>query len=111
MMPSAVMTPGGSSGTLPGHDMLYPTDMDVDADDSLALLDAHDTPTEKMDADFFNGAPAAVTPPIVHARALPPLPRSLTMLPPSPLWSVTPGSLLSHDLADFEDDFDDEDLQ
>ena len=37
----------------------YPTDMDVDADDSLALLDAHDTPAEKVDADFFNGARAA----------------------------------------------------
>ena len=34
----------------------FPTDMDVD-DDNLALLDAHDTPSEKVDANFFNGEP------------------------------------------------------
>ena len=34
----------------------FPTDMDID-DDNLGLLDAHDAPSEKVDADFFNGAP------------------------------------------------------
>ena len=34
----------------------FPTDMDID-EDNLALLEGHDTPSEKVDADFFNGEP------------------------------------------------------
>ena len=52
----------------------FPTDMDVD-DDNLALLDAHDTPSEKVDADFFNGE-------LYHcARTL--TPRATRLAPPA----------------------------
>jgi hypothetical protein len=48
--------------------------MDVD-DDNLALLDAHDTPSEKVDADFFNGE-------LYHcARTL--TPRATRLAPPA----------------------------
>ena len=39
----------------PGITPTLPADMDVD-DESFALMDAHETPQEKVDADFFNGA-------------------------------------------------------
>ena len=61
---ASTSTPAASSllaEPIIGH---FPTDMDVDADDSLALLDQQDTPSEKVDADFFNGArPPAPLPP------------------------------------------------
>lgn len=87
----------------------FPTDMDVD-DDNLALLDAHDTPSEKVDADFFNGE-------LCHcARAL--TPRATRLATPAqggsafcPQWRTQPACLLT-DLSstDFEDDFDDDDV-
>ena len=54
----------------------FPTDMDID-DDNLGLLDAHDAPSEKVDADFFNGelchCARTLTPPALRRppRALP----------------------------------------
>ena len=85
--------------------VLHPTDMEVEVEDSL-LID-HEAPAERTDADFFNGAtpraaPRRVRPrpparfggqrPYVHVSSLPhvcsPLPLS----------------------ADFDDDFDDEDV-
>ena len=78
----------------------FPTDMDVDPDDTLGF-DPHNTPVEKTDADFFNGdsRQTAVSP------------------PPAPLQVHTPLVLAhrtcSHAVApaaDFEDDFDDEDV-
>lgn len=88
----------------------FPTDMDVD-DDNLALLDAHDTPSEKVDADFFNGE-------LCHcARAL--TPRATRLATPAqggsafcPQWRTQPACLLT-DLSstDFEDDFDDDDVE
>ena len=64
MLPSVV---AAASSSLAEVITQYPTDMDVDADDSLALLDAHDTPAEKVDADFFNGAPLLkICPPSVE---------------------------------------------
>ena len=68
---ASTSTPAASSllaEPIIGH---FPTDMDVDADDSLALLDAQqDTPSEKVDADFFNGsrpARSVCTPPQLQA--------------------------------------------
>jgi len=91
MLPSAA---AAASSSLAEVMTQYPTDMDVDADDSLALLDAHDTPAEKVDADFFNGAhPWRNLPPRVRGEK-----RPLTDSPWCPC-------------ADFEDDFDDEDVQ
>ena len=75
MLPSAA---AAASSSLAEVMTQYPTDMDVDADDSLALLDAHDTPAEKVDADFFNGAhPWRNLPPCVEKRDLSPTPRGV----------------------------------
>ena len=61
----------------------FPTDMDVD-DDNLALLDAHDTPSEKVDADFFNGE-------LCHcARTL--MPRATRLAPPAQQESAPSGT-------------------
>ena len=61
----------------------FPTDMDVD-DDNLALLDAHDTPSEKVDADFFNGE-------LCHcARTL--TPRATRLAPPAQQGSAPSGT-------------------
>ena len=84
----------------------FPTDMDVD-DDNLALLDAHDTPSEKVDADFFNGE-------LCHcARTL--TPRATRLAPPAQQGSAPSGwhACLLTDLSftDFEDDFDDDDVE
>ena len=52
----------------PGITPTLPADMDVD-DESFALMDAHETPQEKVDADFFNGAsrvPAPTRPRALH---------------------------------------------
>ena len=71
-MLSAGMTPSASSSaatTLPSEVLgQFPTDMDVDADDSLALLEAHDAPAEKVDADFFNGEGPVAMRPAIHRR-------------------------------------------
>ena len=49
-------SPALLSGALSGSVLPpFPTDMDVDPDDTLGL-DPHNTPVEKTDADFFNGA-------------------------------------------------------
>lgn len=67
-----------------GPDLPFAADMDID-DDGFGI-DIHDVPQEKIDADFFNGAPAPgpVGPP-------PPLSRTRAR-------------------AEFDDDFDDEDV-
>ena len=52
---------------------LHPTDMDIDAEDGLAL--DHEAPTEKTDADFFNGARAQPCP---HTLVFFPSERALT---------------------------------
>lgn len=61
----------------------FPTDMDVD-DDNLALLDAHDTPSEKVDADFFNGKLCHCT------RTL--TPRATRLAPPAQQESAPSGT-------------------
>lgn len=71
-------------------------DMDVgndtmDVED--ALLQDHEAPTEKTDADFFNGAPCRSSHRSLAARTL------------------EADSCRLHRAADFDDDFDDEDLK
>ena len=96
-------TAGSATVVYPSARAPFPSDMDVDAD-PLSALDAHDTPVEKTDGDFFNGAL-----PVAHAERRRPLTvtrartHSWTRGPPTkcPFVAV---------LADFEDDFDDEDV-
>ena len=73
MLPSQAAA--ASSSSLAEVMTQYPTDMDVDADDGLALIDAHDTPAEKVDADFFNGATPSANLPAGREKKRPhPLP-------------------------------------
>ena len=80
------LTGGMTGGSMAGPDLPslpFSTDMDVDTEDGFGL-DIHDAPQEKMDADFFNGA------------SFPP--------PPTDAFDTC------FSRAEFEDDFDDEDL-
>ena len=99
--------PTGQIMPLAGPSMVLqmpnPTDMEVDVEDTLA---DHEAPVEKTDADFFNGALH-----IAHANH-----RSCGRASPADGQWMFRRFVITRPLypacafSDFEDDFDDEDL-
>ena len=79
-----------SASLVSSSELPFPTDMEIDAEEGISLLEGHDAPAEKTDADFFNGVFSCRSPPR-HTQT------RLTRF--AAVWC-----------ADFDDDFDDEDL-
>ena len=66
--PSSLVAPPGMPGSSASADLSLQqiADMDVDVEDSLVV--DHEAPTEKTDADFFNGTRASL-PCIAHSSS------------------------------------------